>query len=317
MTKNNKWTIDNIPDLHGKIVIVSGANSGTGFEVSKEMSKKGAHIVMACRSESRGQVALEKIQKEYPSVSLELMILDLSSLSSIKQFSEDYNAKYDRLDILCNNAGVMQTPYIITEDGFELQIGTNHLGHFALTGLLLDLLKITKNSRVITMSSMAHMMGKIDLDNLHWETPKKYDRTGAYAQSKLANLMFAYELDRKLKEANISVLSIGAHPGYSATKLQSAGLGLEKGFRAKIWRWSYKFSNKIIAQSVQMGSLPMLMAATDNDIKGGDYIGPEKFRGMRGYPHKAKSNGLSHNIDIAKELWNLSEKLTGVGYNFA
>ncbi|OLS26412.1 MAG: Sulfoacetaldehyde reductase [Candidatus Heimdallarchaeota archaeon LC_3] len=316
MSRSNKWTTENIPDLHGKNVIITGANSGTGYEATKILTEKGAYVIMACRSETRGKESLEKILKNNPKALIEYLQLDLSSLMSIKEFVRNYKSKHDRLDILLNNAGVMQTPQRKTADDFELQIGTNHLGHFALTGLLFELIKNTSGSRIVTMSSMAHTMGSVNTEDLNFEKSRKYDRSRAYAQSKLANLLFAYELDRKLEKNNISVISLGAHPGYSATKLQSAGLKLEGGLRARLWRVVYGITNRLVAQSAYMGTLPMIMAATLNDVNGGDYFGPKGFRGMRGQPGKVTSNGKSHDTDMAQKLWNQSEELTGIKYNF-
>jgi NAD(P)-dependent dehydrogenase (short-subunit alcohol dehydrogenase family) len=203
-----KWTKDSIPDLKGKTAIVTGANSGTGFEVTKALSSKGAHVILACRNFVRGNIAKDRILEETPDALLEVMELDLASLASIRSFVDNFKSKKNSLHILCNNAGVMWTPDLRTKDDFEIQLGTNHLGHFALTGLLIEILHHTKGSRVITMSSNTHIVGKIDLDNLNWNPPKSYSSNGAYAQSKLANLLFTYELDRKLRATNSDTFRI-------------------------------------------------------------------------------------------------------------
>ncbi|MFW9928826.1 MAG: oxidoreductase [Candidatus Thorarchaeota archaeon] len=316
MTKKKKWTVDDIADLTGKIVVITGANSGTGFEATKILAKKGAHVIMGCRNEEKGKKALEEIKKELPESSIEYMHLDLSNLKSINEFTTNIKSKYKHVDVLLNNAGVMQTPHKKTEDGFELQIGINHLGHFALTGLLLDLIKATPEARVVTMSSTVHTMGKVDTTDLQFENGRKYDRTKSYSQSKLANLLFAYELDRKFKENNITAISVASHPGYAATNLQSSGLSLDTGLKAKFYRWTYKITNKVIAQSAYMGSLPMVMAGVDNSVKGGEYYGPTGLLGQRGYPGKTKSNEKSHDVENAQKLWKISEELTKVHYSF-
>ncbi|MFX0090591.1 MAG: oxidoreductase [Candidatus Hodarchaeota archaeon] len=315
MPRKKKWTREDIPDQTGKTVIVTGANSGTGFEVTKELAGKGAHIILACRNTEKGEAAVSKIREKHPNASLRVMKLDLADLSSVKSFVKTFTSEYKQLHILCNNAGVMQTPYLKTKDGFELQLGTNHLGHFALTGLLSDILLQTEGSRVVTMSSNAYIFGRIDFDNLNWEKPKSYGSTAAYGRSKLANLLFTYELQRKFEQKGARVISVASHPGYSATNLQSSGLKLGRSMSARLMRLIYSILNKVVAQSVEMGALPMLMAATSAEINGGDYIGPERVFSFRGYPKKVNSNGRSHNLETAEKLWRVSESLTGVNFN--
>ncbi|MFQ5978491.1 MAG: oxidoreductase [Candidatus Heimdallarchaeota archaeon] len=307
-----KWGNDDIPDLTGKTTIVTGANSGTGFQASKVLASKGTTVIMACRSLEKGAEAARTIQEEHPNASTKVMELDLADLSSVRSFAEEFKQNYASLELLLNNAGVMQTPARRTADGFELQFGTNHLGHFALTGLLLEPLLQAKEARVVTMSSAAHSQGKIHFDNINLE--KKYGRTKAYAQSKLANLLFAYELQRKFESKATSAISVGVHPGYTATNLQSAGPGMEGGRRH--WARLYWISNKIFAQGIEMGALPLLCAATDSAIEGGDYIGPSRLRGWRGHPKKARSSKRSYNLEDAEQLWELSEQMTGVKYEF-
>lgn len=216
-----KWTAEHISNVEDKIVLITGANSGLGFEASLALAKKGSLVVMACRNPSKGQVALQQIQDEVPDAQVVVMSLNLASLQSIRTFAAEFTNHYDRLDILLNNAGVMAPPYAKTEDGFELQIGTNHFGHFALTGLLLERLLFTTASRVVTTTSFAHYMGRINFDDLNWT--RKYSKWPAYGQSKLANLLFTYELDRRFKAAGANTIAVAAHPGYSATCGQNRG----------------------------------------------------------------------------------------------
>ncbi|MBD3351347.1 MAG: SDR family NAD(P)-dependent oxidoreductase [Candidatus Lokiarchaeota archaeon] len=296
-----KWNIENIPDQSGKIVIVTGANSGTGFEVAKALAMKGAKVIMACRNLDKANNAKSQIMDEYPHSNLKIIQLDLGSLSSIRKFGEDFTERFQELHILCNNAGVMMPPYQKTDDGFELQFGVNHLGHFALTGLLLNTLLNTKDSRVVTMSSTGHKLGKIHFDDLNWEND--YNRTRAYGMSKLANLLFAYELQRNLQNTGKSTISLASHPGWTRTNLQR---------HVSLFR----LFNPLLAQKPQMGALPMLYAATSMEAQGGGYYGPGGIFEIRGYPKKVKSNKRSYNKETAKKLWQISEELTGVKYVF-
>jgi NAD(P)-dependent dehydrogenase (short-subunit alcohol dehydrogenase family) len=297
MTSN--WTAGNIPDLTGKFAIVTGANSGIGYEMARALARKGATVILACRNKDKGEAAVRQIAQEYPEAKAELMELDLSDLASVRRFTDEFIGKYGRLDILINNAGIMATPFGRTTDGFELQFGTNHLGHFALTGLLLDLIIRAPGARVVTVSSGGHRFGKIDFDNLNGE--KDYDRRGAYAQSKLANLLFTYELQRRFESAGIDALSVAAHPGWTVTNLQVH------------WRM-LQVLNPFIGQEPVMGALPALYAATAPDVQGGDYYGPRGWQELRGHPTRVKSNDSSHDMAVAARLWNVSEALTGVRY---
>lgn len=296
-----------MPNLQGKLAIVTGANSGTGFEITKAMASAGSKLIMACRSEERGNKAREKILDELPKAELELLILDLGSFNSIQKFAETILEKYDQLDYLFNNAGVMDQPYGTTEDGFELHFGINHLGHFALTGQLLPLL-LSSSSRIITMSSFMHRFGSIKLDDLNSE--KKYRKVKAYSQSKLANLLFAFDLGRKLKRYGYKTMSIGTHPGWAATNLQFAGN--QKG--SKLRYWAYKIANPIFAQSPRKGALPALFAAVDEQIQSGDYTG-SRFM-VWGSPKIAKPSKKTKDKTIAERLWKKSEELTGISYQF-
>lgn len=304
----SNWTADNIPSQHGKTILITGANSGLGFQATKVLSNKGAHIIMTARNLQKGKEALEAIKKESPNAKLDLMQLDLADFHSIRKFSEEFHSKYSKLDVLVNNAGVMNPPKReVTKQNFEVQFGTNHLGHFLLTGLLLDILKNTPNSRISVQSSIVHktesMKPDIHFDDLNFE--KSYNRDQAYAQSKLANLLFAYELDRRLKANNINTIVTAAHPGYTKTNLQA-----NSGFLMSV------ILNNILAQNVTIGTLPILRAATEENLKGGEYFGPTKTMEMRGYPELVKSSDKSYDKDLAKKLWEVSEKLTNSKYEF-
>jgi len=303
------WTIENIPDQTGRIAIVTGSNSGIGFEAAKALAGKGAKVILAVRNENKGQRALEAIQNEYPQADLEMLLLDLADLHSVWEFSDHFHQRYDRLDLLINNAGVMAIPFRETKDGFEMQFGTNHLGHFSLTGKLLDMLLDTPGSRVVTVSSNLHQVGKIDFDDLMGR--ESYVKREAYAQSKLANLLFTYELDRRLKAIDAPTISLGVHPGYADTNLQETGPEMEG---STVGRWAMEIANSLFAQSAAMGALPTLYAATEPNLQGSEYIGPDGFMGMRGYPAPTQSSKRSHDREAAKRLWQVSEKLTGVKY---
>jgi NAD(P)-dependent dehydrogenase (short-subunit alcohol dehydrogenase family) len=254
VTNQQKWTDEKIPDQSGKTVIVTGANSGIGYEASTALVQKGARVIMACRSLEKGQVAAAKIQNQDPKGEAILKQLDLADLSSVARFTDDFIAEHERLDILINNAGVMAIPYQQTADGFEMQFGTNHLGHFALTGRLFPLLQNTPGSRVVTVSSYAHIMGKINFDDLNSE--KSYQKWLAYGQSKLANILFAYQLQRLSSQIGDDPISVAVHPGYAATNLQKSSS-------------FFSFTNNFMAQSQEKGALPTLYAATCPDIQGG------------------------------------------------
>ncbi|MCH7481140.1 MAG: SDR family NAD(P)-dependent oxidoreductase [Chloroflexi bacterium] len=299
MPAKNKWTALDIPDQSGKVVIITGANSGIGYEAAGALAKKGATVVMACRNLEKGEAAAKAIIDEGPTGQVVLLHLDLADLSSVRRFADEFSAEYDRLDVLVNNGGIMAVPKGKTVDGFEMQIGTNHLGHYALTGLLIEMLKTTQNARVVTVSSYAHNMGKINFDDLSSE--KSYQRWSAYGRSKLANVLFGYELQRRLAANGHPPISLVVHPGYAATNLQrNTGL--------------FSFANHFFAQSQEMGALPTLYAATSADIQGGEYIGPDGLMGQRGYPQVARSSRASHNELVAKRLWEVSEELTGVQF---
>ncbi|MEA2334347.1 MAG: hypothetical protein QOG40_837 [Solirubrobacteraceae bacterium] len=293
-----------LPDQRGRTAVITGANSGIGLEAARELARAGAHVVMACRDTTKGDAAAHAIRKELPSAELEVAALDLASLDSVRAFAGRY--PHERLDLLINNAGVMAPPYTKTIDGFELQFATNHLGHFALTGLLLDKLLATPRARVVTVSSTAHKMGRIDFEDLQSE--RSYRRWGAYGQSKLANLLFCFELDRRLQATDADLLSVAAHPGYSATNLQFAATP------SRIERLASVVLNRVYAQSAERGAAPTLYAATA-DIPGGSFVGPDGFQEMRGEPRIVKSTRAARDPETALRLWALSEQLTGVHFS--
>jgi NAD(P)-dependent dehydrogenase (short-subunit alcohol dehydrogenase family) len=297
------WTAKDIPDQSGRYAIVTGANSGLGLVTARELARAGASVVMACRNLEKGHAAIEQVRAAVPDGQVQLEELDLASLESVRGFAERYKATHDGLDLLINNAGVMAPPRRRTADGFELQFGTNHLGHFLLTTLLLDSMEGRDDARVVTLSSTAHKMGRIAFDNLNGD--RHYFRWFAYGQSKLANLLFALELDRRLRARDSTVKSLAAHPGYAATNLQSAAPPL-------VDRVVMKVSNAVIAQSDDMGALPTLFAATQPGLSGGTYVGPDGPGEQRGYPTIVKPSGRARDENSARRLWQVSEELTGV-----
>jgi NAD(P)-dependent dehydrogenase (short-subunit alcohol dehydrogenase family) len=321
------WTAARMPDLSGKTAIVTGANSGLGFETARALAAKGAHVVMACRDTRRGEAAAARVragvQVGGPEAGgpetgqVELVPLDLADLASARRFAAAFLEMGRSLDILCNNAGVMAIPHRETADGFEMQFGTNHLGHFALTGLLLPALLAAEAARVVTMSSGVHVAGKIDFDSAEAARAAMrghYSKWAAYGRSKLANLLFAYELQRKLAAAGCRAISVAAHPGYAATNLQFAGPKMAGStMQAALMR----LGNRLFAQSAAMGALPELYAATAPDVHGGEYFGPAGLTGMRGYPALARSNARSNDRESAARLWTISEELTEVRFVFA
>jgi NAD(P)-dependent dehydrogenase (short-subunit alcohol dehydrogenase family) len=304
------WTKDNIPSQQGKTIVITGATSGIGLEAAKVLSEKGAKIILPVRNHEKGKNAEQEIKQRFKSADITLMKLDISDFDSVRLFADEFTKKYSKLDLLLNNAGIMWTPVKqLSKQGQELQFATNHLGHFLLTGLLLPLLKSTPNSRVVNQSSVLHKKTQgqnfeptIYFDDLNFS--KNFDTKKAYAQSKLANLLFTYELDRRLKEANINAIAVASHPGYTATNLQK-----DAGFMMKLM-------NVLMAQKVNMGSLPILRAATESNLKGGEFFGPTKMNELKGYPEMVQSSETSHDKNLAKKLWEISEKITDVKYTF-
>lgn len=304
-----RFTAQDIPPLDGKIVLITGANSGLGLESAKALAAHGARVLVAARSADKCEQAIREIRAERPGAQLEPLLLDLADLASVRAAAAEVIARYPRLDVLLNNAGVMAVPYARTKDGFELQFGTNHLGHFALTGLLFELLRQTGEARVVNVSSSAHKMGKIRFEDPHWE--RDYGKWSAYGMSKIANLLFTYELSERCASAGIPIKSVAAHPGYAATNLQYRGPQLaQSAFGERLFR----MINPLLGQPAAMGALPQLYAAVAPDVHSGDYIGPDGFKETRGYPKKVRSIKRSHDPQTRQQLWQLSERLTGVRF---
>ena len=297
----SKWTTADIPDQTGRVAVITGANTGLGFETAAALAGRGARVVLAVRDVAKGGAAAGRISAASPNADVAVRELDLTSLDSIRAAAERLRSEHDRIDLLINNAGVMFTPKSVTEDGFELQFGTNHLGHFALTGLLLDRLLAVPGSRIVTVSSMGHRAGNIDFDNLQWQ--RGYSRARAYGRSKLANLLFTYELQRRL--AGSPTLAAAAHPGASSTELSR---------NTPAWMRLVTGPFELTSQGADMGALPTLRAATDPGVRGGEYFGPGGFAELRGYPKVVTSNARSHDAAVQRRLWSVSEELTGVVY---
>ena len=296
------WDAERIPDQTGRVAVVTGANSGLGLVVARELARKGALVVLACRNTDKGRAALAEVKAVASGPEPELEKLDLADLSSVRSFADRFAANHDGLDRLINNAGVMASPRRHTADGFELHLGTNHLGHFALTNLLLPLMEGRADARVVTLSSNAHKTVRgIAFDNLNGE--RRYFRWNAYGQSKLANLMFALELDRRLRAQGSTVKSLAAHPGYSATNLQSAAAPL-------VDRLVMKVTNAAVGQSAEMGALPVLYAATEPGLEGGTYVGPDGIAEQRGHPKIVKPNRVARDEQAARRLWEVSDEVT-------
>jgi len=306
---SEKWTTADMPDQTGRLAVVTGANSGIGLIAARELARAGADVVLACRNTGKGADAEREIRVAAPEAKVSVARLDLADLGSVREFASAFAEEHDGLDLLINNAGIMAPPRSTTADGFETQFGTNHLGHFALTGLLLDTLNARPAPRVVTLSSGAHKMGKIRFDDLQSE--RSYKRWPAYGQSKLANLLFTFELDRRARAAGLALKAVAAHPGYAATNLQSAGT------TNPVELLSMKVLNKVVAQSADAGALPTLYAATVADLPGGSYIGPGGPGEMRGHPKLVGSSGAANDVEAAERLWEVSEALTGVTFAFA
>lgn len=306
---NKKWTALDIPDLKGKTVIITGANSGLGWQASLELARKKARVIMAVRNRDKGQEAKDRILTLVPDSEIFVMKLDLANIESIKHFADTFHEEFQQLDILINNAGVMALPLMRTAQGFEMQFGVNHLGHFVLTALLIDIINKTRGSRIINVSSLAYRNGEINFDDLNWE--KSYSKWKAYNQSKLANLLFTIELDRRLDLAGKGTLTAAAHPGFAATNLQIRGPELEGSGFKKVF---FQFANLIAAQSASMGVLPILFAATSSETKKGGFYGPDGLLKMRGYPAEDIMDPSRVKPMEALRLWEASEKLMGIKF---
>jgi NAD(P)-dependent dehydrogenase (short-subunit alcohol dehydrogenase family) len=307
----DEWVRENIPSLKGKTAIVTGANSGLGLQTTRLLAGVGAHVVMAVRDMTKGHRAAEELRERIAASRISVMLLDLSDLASIGRFADGFRSEHGHLDILINNAGVMAIPHRHTVDGFEMQFGTNHLGHFALTGLLLPLLLHTSEGRIVTVSSGIHVIGRINFDDLQSE--QHYSDFRVYAQSKLANLLFTYELQRRLEGADCRARAVAVHPGYASTNLQSVGPQMAQ---SKLRTSLMSLSNRVLAQTAEMGALPTVFAAASPQAEGGGYYGPGGLLGQRGLPKKVASSPASHDRAVATRLWEVSQELTGVTYAF-
>ena len=309
MPKNarERWNADQVPDQHGRTVVITGANTGIGFETARALAGRGAHVVLAGRDPARTGAALDRIAADTPHASLSAVVLDLASLASIRQCAEQIRSDHPRIDLLINNAGLMMAPYGHTADGLELQLGTNHFGHFALTGLLLDNLVAVAGSRVVTVSSSAHRQGRIDLDDLQFER-RRYRPSAAYGQSKLANVLFTNELQRRLAEAGVPTIAVAVEPGFVPTELQRHLAGPMKR--------AVNLATRILGQSgPAAGALATLRAATDPGVLGGEYFAPDGMLAAAGHPVRSEPAAAGRDVDLQRRLWTESERLTGVRYH--
>ncbi len=302
-SKMEPFSLERISSQKGGVAIVTGANTGLGFETARALAAKEMKVIMACKSRERAQKAKQVILEKVPAADLEIIFIDLSSLASVRNFAEQFLARYNRLDLLVNNAGIMVPPYSKTEDGFESQMGVNYFGHFLLTGLLLETITKTPGSRIVSLSSIAHKKGYINFNDLHWD--KKYSAMAAYRQSKLACLIYSYELQRRMENAGLKTLSVAAHPGVSITDLVR-----------HIPKWlNILFPLvSLFTHSPDKGAMPTLYAALGEDVKGGEYFGPQGRSEWTGEPGRVSSTPLSHDRELAKQLWTVSEELTGIRY---
>ncbi len=303
------WCADDIGDLTGKVALVTGANSGIGYETASALADHGAHVVLACRNPEKARRAFDDLENDLERSSLEILDLDLSDLSSVRRAAARFVSEHARLDLLVNNAGVMGTPYRQTSDGFELQMATNHLGHFALTGLLLDRLLTSERSRVVTVSSLMHRAGHLRLDDVAGNTP--HNRWRTYGTSKLANLLFVAELSRRLEASGAPTMAVTAHPGWTRSNLAGTGAGMgEQRLRATLGR----LAGRAFGQATATGALPSLYAATAPGVKAGQFIGPRRYFALFGPPGLVEPNRRARNTETAGRLWEISEELTGVRY---
>ncbi|HWY24656.1 MAG TPA: oxidoreductase [Nevskia sp.] len=306
-----KWSIAAAPALAGRVALVTGANSGLGLETAAGLARAGATTILACRDTAKGEAACAELRRRMPEARVETLALDLADLDSVRACAEQLAIRHPRLDLLCNNAGVMALPLRRTRQGFEMQIGTNHLGHFALTGLLLPRLQAVPGARIVSLGSLAHRAAAgLGLDDLNWER-RPYNRNQAYARSKLANLVFHYELDRRLRRAGAAAIAVAAHPGYTSTNIGFAGPAMDHAaWKAGVMR----LGNALLAQPAALGALPSLYAAAAAGVQGGDYIGPDGLMQLRGDPKKVQSKASARDPAAGAGLWALSEQLTGVKY---
>jgi NAD(P)-dependent dehydrogenase (short-subunit alcohol dehydrogenase family) len=305
MTFTRQWNADQIPDQSGRVAVVTGANSGLGLVTARELARHGALVVMGCRSVTKGEDAAVEIRRVAPGAQLDVRKLDLASLESVRAFAAEVTAAHPAIHLLVNNGGIMMPPRTITADGFELQLGTNHLGHFVLTALLLDALRAGADARIVTVSSLEHRPGRLNFDDLQSES--SYDPRRAYQQSKFANAVFGIELDRRLRAAGEPIISVLAHPGWAATNLQTTGpTGVVKALLA--------VGNRVLAQSADAGALPQLYAATAPGVKGGEFYGPSGIAEARGAPKRVRAVRRAYDEEVARRLWDVSEQVTGMTF---
>jgi NAD(P)-dependent dehydrogenase (short-subunit alcohol dehydrogenase family) len=310
MPDKKAWTADDIPDLSGKTIVVTGGNSGIGYEAALAFARKRAEVILACRDLGKARTAAAQIAASASGAKVDVMELDLSNLASVRGFSDAFHLQHQALHVLCNNAGVMAIPYRQTADGFEMQFGTNHLGHFALTGLLMDRLLATEGARVVNVASGAHRFGSIRFDDLQWKNG--YRKWRAYGQSKLANLLFTLELQRKVDAAGKKLICVACHPGYAATNLQAAGPRMQGSTTLESL---FSVANSVFAQSAAMGALPTEYAAVAPDVHGADYIGPDGLAELWGHPVRVPRSAAAQDGAAASRLWEVSEQLTNVHYS--
>lgn len=303
------WTAENMDSLDGKVAVVTGANSGLGFETTKKLAEKGCEVVMACREHDKASEARNEIEKELRDPDLRIIELDLADLNSINDFARRFEEKYDRLDLMVNNAGVMHIPFSRTEFGFEYQFGVNHLGHFYLNSQLIDIIKETEDSRVISISSLLHRSAKLDFEDMNEE--ESYDKKTAYADSKMANLMYAKELNRKFEEKDVDSKAIAVHPGYSDTNLQMRAAKTTGG---KLKLLGMRAMNKVLAQPAEKGALPTLYACSE-DLEGGEFVGPDGFKEMRGNPTVVQPDERAEDEELREKLWKFSEEELGINFS--
>jgi NAD(P)-dependent dehydrogenase (short-subunit alcohol dehydrogenase family) len=301
------WTENDTPDQRGRVALITGANSGIGWDNARVLAARGARVLLGARSPERGADAVARIQALHPEADVRLLQVDLSDLDSVARAADEVRSGEERLDLLINNAGLMMVPESKTAQGFEMQLGVNHLGHFALTGHLLPMLQKAASSRVVSVSSNGHKFGRMRFEDLHWE--RDYSPVGAYAQSKLANLLFTFELQRRLDAAGEAVHALAAHPGGSNTNLGHENPG---GLGYSLLHALRPVFERFLLQSAAMGALPTLRAAVDPEAKGGEYYGPDGWGEQRGHPVRVDSNDRSKNLEDARRLWEVSEQATGV-----
>jgi NAD(P)-dependent dehydrogenase (short-subunit alcohol dehydrogenase family) len=308
MTQEQRWTVEQVPDQTKRVFVVTGANSGLGLATTRALARQGGHVILAVRDEGKGHRAVAEITAEQPGACLEVRHLDLADLDSVRAFADQLQTDHPRLDVLVNNAGVMAPPRSLTAQGHELQFACNHLGHFALTGLLLDLLTVGRDPRVVTVSSINHRQGRVHFDDLTGE--RSYSPMAFYNQSKLANAVFGWELHRRLTEAGSPVRSLLAHPGYTATNLQMSA-------PVALWRVIFgRIGNPLFAQPPARGALPQLYAATDPNAGSGQFIGPDGLAELRGGPTRVQMSPAAADAETGRRLWELSEHLTNVQFVF-